>query len=80
MQIAERKHISKVLAIVRMAGDGAWYGMGCGATMLQCHRCRRHKKALCSPRPHVPLLCADCFPLVERELDQAAIRLLEFSN
>jgi hypothetical protein len=68
MQIADRKHISKVLAIVRMAGDGAWYGMACGNTMLQCHRCRRPRKALCSPRPHLSLVCADCFPIVEREV------------
>ncbi len=69
MQITERKHISKVLALVRMSCAGGWYGVACGNTMLQCHRCRRHRKALCSPRPHISLLCADCFPLVERELD-----------
>jgi hypothetical protein len=74
MQITERKHISKVLALVRMTGDGGWYGMACGNTMLQCNRCRRPRKALCSPQPNVPLVCADCFGHVERELAQAASR------
>jgi hypothetical protein len=68
MQISDRKHVSAVLALVRLAGAGAWYGMGVGVTMLRCSRCRRHKKALCSPRPDVNLVCADCYPLVEREL------------
>ena len=72
MKIGDRQHIAKVLALVRMTGDGGWYGMACGNTMLQCHRCRRHKKALCSPRPNVPLVCADCFGHVERELDLAS--------
>jgi hypothetical protein len=71
VRIVDRQNISKVLALVKMSCAGGWYGMACGQAMLRCSRCKREKKALCSPRPDVALLCCDCFPLVERELDQA---------
>jgi hypothetical protein len=70
MQIADRQHIAKVLALVRAAGKG-WYGVAVGNTMLNCARCGRPRKALCSPGSNVRAVCADCYPLAERELDRA---------
>jgi hypothetical protein len=68
MRITDRHNVSKVLALVKMSCAGGWYGIACGSAMLQCTRCGRPRKALCSPLPSIALHCADCFPLIEREL------------
>jgi hypothetical protein len=70
VKIADRQHLAKVIALVRVAKRG-WYGMGIGRDLLTCSRCGRLRKALCSPEPSIGLVCSDCYAFVERELDQA---------
>jgi hypothetical protein len=73
MRVSDRRHIAAILALVRTSCAGGWYAIACGQAMLHCSRCGRPRKALCSPRPQVKLLCTDCFALGEHALDRANI-------